>query len=81
MLYIGMTNDVQRRSEEPMERRHPESFTGKYGCTKLVWFEEHGDPTTAIAREKQLKNWKRDWKKELVREMNPRWEDLALSWK
>ncbi len=51
-------------------------FTKKYGVTRLVWFEVYDDPLTAIAREKQIKKWHRDWKIRLIEENNPEWDDL-----
>jgi len=52
-------------------------FTEQYKCNKLVYFESGEDITEAIYREKQLKNWHRQWKKNLVSEMNPDWRDLS----
>jgi putative endonuclease len=52
-------------------------FTSRYGVTKLVRFELSGEMPGAIAREKQLKNWRREWKLNLIEQDNPRWEDLA----
>ncbi len=51
-------------------------FTSRYGVHKLVWFEIYDDATTAIAREKELKKWRRDWKIRLIEEQNPDWVDL-----
>lgn len=51
-------------------------FTTKYGVDKLVLFEMYDDATTAIAREKELKKWRRDWKTRLIEEQNPNWDDL-----
>lgn len=59
---------------------YSDSFTSKYNCNKLVYFEEFESIQSAIAREKQLKNWKREWKNELVSSKNPGWEDLAKEW-
>jgi putative endonuclease len=74
-LYIGVTNDLVRRVYE-----HKESFilgfTKEYGVHRLVYFEEFGDPTTAIQREKNLKHWVRRWKIELIEKANPTWRDL-----
>jgi putative endonuclease len=53
-----------------------ESFTSRYGVDKLVWFEVYDDATTAIAREKELKKWRHDWKIRLIEEQNPGWVDL-----
>ena len=76
VLYTGVTNDLARRIVE-----HAEGcgsiFTRKYNCHKLVYFETFPDIEQAIAREKQLKNWKREWKNQLVESINPEWRDLA----
>ena len=53
-------------------------FTSRYGVTKLVRFELFGDMLRAIAREKQLKNWRREWKLNLIEQDNPQWNDLAV---
>ena len=75
VLYIGMTNDLIRRIYE--HKNHiTKGFTDKYNLTQLVWFEQTGDVMSAIAREKQIKNWHRDWKIELIENMNPEWSDL-----
>jgi len=53
-----------------------EGFTKKYDVKQLVWFEMHEDVGSAIAREKQIKKWKRDWKVNLIQRTNPLWDDL-----
>jgi putative endonuclease len=79
VLYIGVTNDLYRRIVE--HKSHEiKGFTQKYNCDKLVYFEEFDNIEEAIAREKQLKNWKREWKNELIKKLNPDWDDLALEW-
>jgi putative endonuclease len=78
-LYIGVTNDLEQRVYQHREGLIP-GFTKKYGVNKLVWFERHGDIREAIAREKRLKRWRRDWKISLIEESNPRWADLSSSW-
>jgi putative endonuclease len=75
-LYIGVTNHLLRRVAEHKSLSKL-GFTAKYHCTKLVYFETTDYLLSAIAREKQLKNWKRDWKNELVAKTNPDWRDLA----
>jgi putative endonuclease len=74
-MYIGVTNDVGRRVFEHRSGLGSE-FAKKYRVTRLVYVEEYEDPNEAIAREKQLKGWKRIRKNELVRAANPNWEDL-----
>ncbi|OKO71153.1 GIY-YIG nuclease [Bradyrhizobium sp. NAS80.1] len=74
-LYIGVTNDLVRRVYEHRMKTVP-GFTTKYGVDKLVLFEIFDDPSSAIAREKELKKWRRDWKTRLIEEQNPNWDDL-----
>ena len=74
-LYLGVTNDIVRRGYEHRTKLVP-GFTARYGVDKLVWFEIYNDVTTAIAREKQLKKWRRDWKIRLIEENNSEWVDL-----
>ena len=74
-LYVGVTNDLLRRTTEHREHLL-KGFTKKYGVSRLVHYETFGDITEAIRREKQLKNWKRSWKIQLIEATNPRWDDL-----
>jgi len=78
-LYIGVTNDLQRRV---WQHRCGEvgGFTSAYHCTHLVYFETCGDVVAAIAREKQLKRWRREKKNWLIERQNLRWQDLAADW-
>jgi len=78
-LYVGVTNDLGRRVCQHREGLVP-GFTKKYGVKMLVWFERHGDIREAIAREKTLKRWRRDWKISLIEADNPHWTDLSSSW-
>ena len=80
VLYVGVTNDLERRAWEHRNHISPNGFTAKYKCHKLVYFEHTNDMEAAIAREKQLKNWKREWKNELVEKQNPKWLDLNVEW-
>ncbi len=73
-LYVGVTNDLARRIFEHKEQL-TEGFTSRYGVTRLVWYESYNQITEAIAREKELKKWRRDWKIWLIEDMNPEWED------
>jgi putative endonuclease len=75
-LYIGVTNDLSRRITEHKLGLIP-GFTKRYGVHMLVHFEEYGDHAEAIAREKSLKRWRRDWKRSLIEESNPRRADLS----
>ncbi|MGE0823443.1 MAG: GIY-YIG nuclease family protein [Candidatus Binatia bacterium] len=74
-LYIGVTSDLVKRG---WEHRHAvaEGFTKRYAVHGLVYYELHGDMTSAITREKQLKKWNRAWKLRLIEEYNPTWRDL-----
>ena len=75
-LYIGVTNNLERRMYEHSHHLQP-GFTDMYNVTRLVYFEETSSGEVAIAREKQLKNWRRAWKLELIDKENPEWRDLA----
>jgi putative endonuclease len=74
-LYVGMTNNIARRAYEHREGLY-EGFTKKYGLKMLVWYEEFPTAMTAISFEKQIKKWKRDWKKQLIEKLNSTWRDL-----
>jgi len=76
-LYLGVTNDLVRRVHEHRTKAVA-GFTKRYDVDKLVWFEIYDDALTAIAREKELKKWRRDWKIRLIEESNPEWVDLYL---
>ena len=76
VLYVGVTNSLSRRVGEHASG-HGSTFTSKYNCHKLVYFEVFPDIMQAIAREKQIKHYKREWKNELVNRMNPEWRDLS----
>ena len=77
VLYIGVTSDLTKRVMQHKNHVY-EGFTEKYNCTKLVYFEECNDINSAIRREKQLKNWHRDRKNNLVNQSNKDWNDLAV---
>ena len=74
-LYIGVTSNLVKRSWEH-RNNVVKGFTKKYGVHRLVYYEVHGDMTSAISREKQLKKWNRAWKLRLIEERNPTWRDL-----
>ena len=78
-LYIGFTNDLQRRMYEHKEWLL-DGFTKEYGVHILVHFEETNEIQAAIQSEKQLKKWNRAWKIGLIEETNPGWNDLSLEW-
>ncbi len=79
-IYIGVTSDLQRRVHEHREGLVP-GFTSRYNVTRLVYFEEFPTMLEAIAREKQLKGWRREKKVTLIEAMNPRWRDLSEDWR
>jgi putative endonuclease len=78
-LYIGVTNDLQRRIHEHRVGLGSE-FTRKYHVHQLVYYESTNNVSTAIEREKELKSWRRSRKLDLIREKNPEWKDLAADW-
>ena len=78
VLYIGITNDLERRVAEHKDDKGT-GFTHKYHLTRLVYFELYQDVRDAIAREKQLKGWKREKKLSLIEALNPQWSDLSGS--
>ena len=75
VFYIGVTSDLKRRIAEHKEGS-ASLFTRKYRCHKLVYFECFPDIELAIVRETQLKNYRREWKKQLIEKVNPDWKDL-----
>jgi putative endonuclease len=76
VLYIGVTNHLERRVTEHKQQLCP-GFTMKYEVFRLVYFEPFGDVRNAISREKQLKRWRREKKLALIRIMNPKFRDLS----
>ncbi len=78
-LYIGVTNDLMRRVSEHQQELI-EGFTKKYGCKKLVYYENFSEIRQAIAREKYLKGLKRMKKAVLIKSVNPHWQDLSQEW-
>ena len=74
-LYVGVTSDLVRRVYEH-KNKILRGFTSQYGVDRLVWFETYDDPTNAIAREKDIKKWRRAWKLRLIEQSNPQWVDL-----
>lgn len=75
-LYIGVTGNIKQRLKQHGYNSN-KGFTGKYNINKLIYFESFKYPNLAIKREKQLKKWNREWKINLVNEINPKWEDLS----
>ncbi len=75
-LYIGVTNNLLNRSFIHKIKTNKNSFTAKYNVNRLAYYEVYNDIRDAIAREKQLKNWHRPWKINLIEKDNPTWRDL-----
>lgn len=75
-LYIGVTSGLERRVWQHQNKIHP-GFTEKYNCDRLVYYEAYPDTQQAIARESQLKKWRRDKKENLINTLNPTWRDLT----
>jgi putative endonuclease len=79
-LYCGITNSIGRRTEQHRESFFP-GFTANYQCHRLVWFEYYRYVHNALAREKQIKGWRRAKKIELIERTNPSWADLSETWR
>ena len=77
-LYVGMTSDLVKRVWEHKNKVVP-GFTRRYGLDRLVWFEACDTRDAALSREKQIKEWKRDWKINLIERDNPHWNDLYMA--
>tara|TARA_R110001606_G_scaffold32011_8_gene97297 strand:+ start:700 stop:1014 length:315 start_codon:yes stop_codon:yes gene_type:complete len=77
-LYIGVTSNLIQRLFQHRNKLTP-GYTSKYAVYRLVRFEMFGDMANAITREKQLKNWRRGWKINLIESKNPQWVDLAVN--
>lgn len=79
-LYIGVTNNLAIRLAQHQAGLH-DSFTKKYRVHRLVYFEKSSDISEAIAREKQLKRWHRQWKINLIESVNPTWRNLGAAYR
>jgi putative endonuclease len=77
-LYIGMTNNLEKRIYEHKNKLIPNSFSTKYNLNKLLYWEIGEDINSVIAKEKQLKNWHRKWKIDLIQTINPNFKDLSI---
>jgi len=75
VLYTGVTNFLERLGQH--KQKLADGFTKQYDVTRLVYFEPHGQPKSAIRREKQIKSWRREKKLALIRSMSPRFRDLS----
>jgi putative endonuclease len=79
VMYVGFTNDLNRRLFEH-RNKFVKGFTEKYNVHKLVYYETTSDARSAIAREKEIKKWRREKKNRLVETTNPGWRDLGAAW-
>ncbi|QDP02734.1 GIY-YIG nuclease family protein [Thalassotalea sp. PS06] len=79
VFYVGVTSNLLSRISQH-KNRQIHGFSKNYNLTKLVYVEWFDDMLTAIAREKQLKKWRRKWKIELIQKFNPEWLDLYFSY-
>ncbi|RPH99819.1 MAG: GIY-YIG nuclease family protein [Calditrichaeota bacterium] len=79
IMYVGMTNNLERRMYEH-KNKLVNGFTKRYNMNKLVYYEHTTNVYEAIAREKEIKNWRREKKNKLVTTLNPDWNDLRLEW-
>ena len=78
-MYVGVTGDLEKRMYEHRAQLVP-GFASRYNLTWLAYYEVTSDVRSAIAREKQIKRWRREKKMALVEWMNPEWRDLSLEW-
>ncbi len=76
VMYVGVTSDLKRRIHEH-QNKLVKGFTAKYNVNKLVYYEQTNDVITALAREKEIKRWRREKKNSLVLTRNPDWSDLS----
>ena len=79
ILYTGVTSDLSRRVYEH-KQKIVDGFTKKYNITILIYYEETSDILSTIAREKEIKGWRRSKKIELIESVNPQWSDLSEGW-
>jgi putative endonuclease len=79
VMYVGMTNDLERRVYEH-KNKLVEGFTKRYNINKLMYYEHTTNVYEVIAREKEIKKWRREKKNNLVETMNPEWRDLSDEW-
>ena len=80
VFYIGVTNNLTRRDKQHENKIHQYSFTAKYNVNKLVYYEKYHDINKAIAREKSLKGITRQKKIDIIRAVNPKYDDLSEAW-
>jgi len=80
VLYTGVTSDLRKRVLQHKTGTYPEAFTDRYLCHKLIWFQAYASIEEAILMEKRVKRWRRAWKEELVKGLNPEWRDMSDGW-
>jgi putative endonuclease len=76
VIYIGMTGNIKTRIVQH-KKKYSKGFVNKYNLTKIVYFEKFESANEAIKREKQIKKWNREWKNNLIKDLNPDWNDLS----
>lgn len=76
-LYVGVTSQLFVRVRQHQTGYYPKSFTARYKCHKLIYYEMHRSIQEAIVREKNIKKWRRSWKESLIQKINPSWADLT----
>lgn len=74
-LYTGSTDDLLKRVAEHRDKLR-RGFTARYAVSRLVWYEAHDTREAAFVRERRIKEWRREWKLDLIERMNPGWTDL-----
>ncbi len=77
-LYLGMTNDLAERLHQHKTKYNKTSFSASYNVLRLVWYERFDTVVEAIACEKRMKKWKRQWKVDLIEKTNPNWSEIIL---
>ena len=77
-LYVGSTSDLLTRMGQHKSGQGSQ-FTGKYAVDRLVWFERFSEMAPALRAERRMKEWKRQWKIDLIEESNPDWKDLTIT--
>ena len=80
VFYVGITNNIVRRDKEHENKVHEYGYTARYNVNKLVYYEKYHDVNKAIAREKSLKGINRQKKRDIVRAVNPKYDDLSEAW-
>ena len=78
VLYVGVTSELRARIWEHKTKFYQKSFSAKYNCNKIVWYETFSRIEEAIEREKQIKAGRRKAKESLIKAMNPAWNDLWI---